>query len=169
MEYQEKRDKFIQAWGTFASNWGINRTMSQVHALLLISPEPLGADEIMEELQISRGNVNMNVRELMDWGLVRKELKMGERREFFAAEKDIYKVAKLIVLQRKKRELEPMLSLLDDLKTDKANKISSQEEKAFDEMMNSISDFAHHADKTLDKMIKADEHWFLGTFLKLIR
>ena len=70
MTIQEGRDKFIQSWGALGTSWGINRTMAQIHALLLISPEPLCAEEIMEALQISRGNANMNLRALMDWGLV---------------------------------------------------------------------------------------------------
>ena len=74
MEFQEGKEKFLQVWGTLGSDWGINRTMAQVHALLMISPQALSADEIMEELKISRGNSNMNIRALIDWGLVYKEL-----------------------------------------------------------------------------------------------
>src|ERR1700760_3843546 len=97
MQLAEAKAKFIADWGRFGTNWGINRTMAQVHALLLISPDPLSAEEIMEELKISRGNVNMNVRDLIDWGLVFKELRPGERKEFFRAEKDIWKAAKQII------------------------------------------------------------------------
>ena len=68
MEWQEGKDKFLQAWGTLGTSWGINRTMAQIHALMMISPRALSADEVMEELQISRGNANMNIRALMDWG-----------------------------------------------------------------------------------------------------
>jgi DNA-binding transcriptional regulator GbsR (MarR family) len=168
MNTKEAKEKFIQAWGTFGSNWGINRTMSQIHALLLTAPESLSADEIMDQLQISRGNVNMNVRELMDWGLVKKELRMGERKEFFLAEKDIWKVAKLIITERKKRELEPMLQLLKELSATEET-AKTPEEKAFAATLKNLKSFAKDADKTLDKMIKADEHWFLGTFMRLIR
>jgi DNA-binding transcriptional regulator GbsR (MarR family) len=115
MTLQEGKEKFIQSWGTLGSNWGINRTMAQIHALLLISQEALSADDIIEELQISRGNANMNIRALIDWGLVYKELKPGERREFFVAEKDMWEVVKNIIIQRKKRELEPMLRVLDEI------------------------------------------------------
>src|SRR5690349_15247451 len=96
MELKEAKEKFIHAWGTLATNWGINKTMAQVHALLLVSPEPLNAEEIMAELNISRGNANMNLRDLMDWGIVSKIHKSGERREYFWAEKDIWEVAKQI-------------------------------------------------------------------------
>ena len=100
MTLDEGKQKFLQSWGALGSSWGINRTMAQIHALLLISPEALSADEIMEELQISRGNANMNIRALIDWGLVFKELKPGERKEFFVAEKDMWEVVKCIITQR---------------------------------------------------------------------
>lgn len=106
MNLPEGKDKFLQSWGAFGSSWGVNRTMAQIHALLMIAPEALSADDIMEELKISRGNANMNLRALIDWGLVYKELKAGERKEYFVAEKDMWKVVKNIIIQRKKRELE---------------------------------------------------------------
>ena len=85
MELEEAKAKFIQAWGTLGSSWGINRTMSQIHALLIVSVDPLTTEEIMDQLKISRGNANMNVRALMDWGLITKELVPGERKEYFQA------------------------------------------------------------------------------------
>ena len=114
MELKEAQEKFISAWGAFGTQWGINRTMAQIHALLLVSEDPLSADDIMQQLNISRGNVNMNVRELMSWGIVHKVLKFGERKEFFTAEKDIYKTAIQILKERRKRELVPVLELLSD-------------------------------------------------------
>lgn len=168
MQLEVAREKFIQAWGAFGSNWGVSRTMAQIHALLMVAPEALSAEDIMEQLQISRGNVNMNVRELIDWGLVKKEYKLGERKEYFVAEKDIYKVAKLIIIQRKKRELEPMMDLLQEIGNIDAT-AKTDEEKAFKETVKDIRAFAVKADTTLDRMIRADEHWFVGTFMKLIR
>ncbi|WP_295651831.1 MarR family transcriptional regulator [uncultured Mucilaginibacter sp.] len=83
MELAEAKQKFIDSWGTLGQEWGINRTMAQVHALLLVTPEALSTEEVMETLGISRGNANMTLRELMGWGLVDKQLKKGERREYF--------------------------------------------------------------------------------------
>jgi len=77
MKLTEAKEKFINAWGVHGASWGINRTMAQVHALLLVSPDALSAEEIMEELNISRGNANMNIRTLIEWGLVFKEIKQG--------------------------------------------------------------------------------------------
>ena len=83
MQLTEGKKKLIEAWGTLGSSWGINRAMAQIHALLMVAPQPLSTDDIMEQLNISRGNANMNVRSLMEWGIVKKELKAGDRKEFF--------------------------------------------------------------------------------------
>lgn len=166
MTLDEGKQKFLQSWGALGSSWGINRTMAQIHALLLISPEALSADEIMEELQISRGNANMNIRALIDWGLVFKELKPGERKEFFIAEKDMWEVIKCIITQRKKRELEPILKVLDELASVNDE---SKEGEAFTEVIKDIKLFSSKADSTLDTLIKADSNWFVGTFMKMIR
>ncbi len=166
MNIIEGKEKFIQAWGTLGSNWGINRTMAQIHALLLIAPEPLNAEDIMEELKISRGNANMNIRALIDWGLVYKELKPGHRKEFFVAEKDMWLIFKNIVIQRKKKELEPVLKVLDDLSNVEGNDEQTQE---FKEVIKDIRLFSNKADSVLDSLIKADSNWFLGTFMNLIK
>lgn len=166
MKFEEGKDKFIQSWGALGSSWGINRTMAQIHALLLISPEALSADEIIEELQISRGNANMNIRALIDWGLVFKELKAGERKEFFVAEKDMWKVVKNIITQRKKKELEPMLRVLDEISSVQPTDPESEE---FANIIREIKLFSSKADSTLDTLVNSDSNWFVGTFMKMIK
>ena len=166
MELQEGKEKFLQAWGALGSSWGVNRTMAQIHALLLISPEALCADDIIEELKISRGNANMNLRALIDWGLVFKELKPGERKEFFVAEKDMWEVVKNIIIQRKKRELEPILRVLDELSSVKAENPESEE---FVETIKEIKLFSNKADSTLETLVKSDANWFVGTFMSMIK
>ncbi|MES2734341.1 MAG: MarR family transcriptional regulator [Bacteroidota bacterium] len=168
MKLEEAKEKFIQAWGTFGSNWGINRTMAQVHALLLVSADPLSAEDIMEALNISRGNTNMNVRALIDWGLVFKEFQSGERKEFFTAEKDIWQVFKQIAKERRKRELEPVFKVLNEVSRVEGD-TESKEMKAFNEAIQGIHNFASKADGTLDKLIKADENWFFNAFIKLMK
>ncbi len=168
MKLTEGKGKFIQAWGTLGSSWGINRTMAQVHALLLISPDALSAEDIMEELNISRGNANMNIRALMDWGLVSKELKPGERKEFFSAEKDIWKVATQVVKERRKRELEPVLKVLQELSDIEGDK-KDKRVKAFNDSITQINNVVAKADKTLELFIKADESWFVSSFMKLMK
>ena len=167
MDLAEGKEKFIQSWGALGSSWGVNRTMAQIHALLLISPEPLSADDIMEDLQVSRGNANMNLRALIDWGLVYKELKAGERREFFRAEKDMWEVVKKIIIQRKKRELEPMLKVLDEVSSVEPNGDPLGEE--FHQVIRDIKLFSNKADATLDTLTRADSNWFVGTFLKMVK
>ena len=93
MKYAEAREQLIRTWGQLSSSWGINRTMGQIHALLMMAPQPLTADQIIEELAISRGNVSMNLRSLIEWGLVHKIYITGDRKEYFEAEKDIWKRA----------------------------------------------------------------------------
>src|SRR3979411_2560811 len=106
MKLSEAKQQFISSWGAFGTHWGINRTMAQIHALLLVSPDPLSQDDIMEELSISRGNTNINIRELINWALVERVILPGERKEYFLAEKDMWKVIRLIIRERKKRELD---------------------------------------------------------------
>lgn len=168
MKLEEAKQQFIQNWGVLGTQWGINRTMAQIHALLLVSPEPLSADEIMSQLQISRGNTNMNVRELMDWGIVEKVLKPGERKEFFSAEKDIWKVAMRIIRERKRREVEPVLNVLNDLKEVEGDK-QDKEIKQFLDTINDIQKFAGQASRGVDGLVKMDEHWFTGTLLKMFK
>lgn len=168
MKFTEARQQFIGSWGAFGSQWGINRTMAQIHALLLISTKPLSQDDLMEELNISRGNANMNIRELIDWGLVDRVIVPGERKEFFTAEKDIWKVAMQIMKERKKRELDPMIKLLEQLKEAEGDK-KDKEVQQFTAVVNDIHRLAKQADGTLDKVIKADEHWFFGSLLKMFK
>lgn len=164
----EAKAQFIQAWGLLGAQWGVNRTMAQIHALLLISPDPMSAEEIMEGLDISRGNANMNVRELMNWGIVEKVLVPGERKEFFIAEKDIWKVGTAIARERKKRELDPILKVLLQL-----NKVEGDQKdkhvKAFKEAIQNIQKFAQQTDSALNAFIKSEENWFYSTLLKVIR
>ena len=168
MKLTEARQQFISSWGAFGTHWGINRTMAQIHALLLISPDPLTQDDIMDQLNISRGNTNMNIRELINWGLVERVLLSGERKEYFSAEKDIWKVVKQIVKERKKRELEPMLQLLDRLEEVEGDK-RDKNVKTFVDTVSGIKKLGRQADKTLDMMIKAEESWFIGTMMKFFK
>jgi DNA-binding transcriptional regulator GbsR (MarR family) len=168
MKLIEAKQQFISSWGAFGTHWGINRTMAQIHALLLISGDPLSQDDIMEELNISRGNTNMNIRELINWGLVERVILTGERKEFFTAEKDIWKVVKQIVKERKKRELEPMMLLLDKLEDVEGDK-RDKNVKTFVDTVSGIKKLSLQADKTLDVMIRAEENWFVGNLMKLIK
>src|SRR6185312_1227685 len=167
MELTEARQKFIQAWGKLGSEWGINRTMAQIHALLMISEKPMSTEEIMENLSISRGNANMNIRELLNWNLVHKVLVPGDRKEYFTGEKDIWEVAKRIARERKKREIEPVLQELNQLH--EIENPETLEAKQFVSTVKNIQAFAAKVDKSVETMIKADENWFFGSILKLLK
>lgn len=168
MKLAEAKEQFVQSWGVLGSQWGINRTMAQVHALLLVASHPLSTDDIMQELSISRGNANMNIRELMDWSLVQKVIVAGDRKEYFTAEKDIWKVSMYIMQQRKKRELDPMLKVLSQISKVEEDK-NNPDVKAFTQTVDNIKKFAGQAEKTMDVMIKAEENWFWGNFMKLFK
>ena len=166
MTYEEAKAKFIQTWGTLATQWGINRTMAQIHALLLIALEPLSAEDVMEQLLISRGNANMNLRDLIDWGLIFRHLKPGERREFFVAEKDIWKVARQVAKERRRREIKPVLEVLAELQLADANTPEAEE---FQKVISGIRSVAGFADNTLNAVIRAEENWLMGQFIKVFK
>ena len=168
MKLTEAKQQFISSWGAFGTHWGINRTMAQIHALLMVSPDPLTQDDLMEELNISRGNVNMNIRDLITWGLVDRVIVPGERREYFTAEKDIWKVATQIIKERKKRELDPMLKLLSQLEKIEGDK-KDKDVKQFVDTIGGIKKLGLQADKMLDLMVKADENWFLSGLMKVFK
>jgi DNA-binding transcriptional regulator GbsR (MarR family) len=111
---QEARQRFVRSWGAMASRWGINKTMARIHALLLVSDRPLSADEVMGQLSISRGNASMNLRALSDWGLVRQVSIGSERREYFESDGDVWEMCCRIARERKKREIEPVISVIED-------------------------------------------------------
>ena len=168
MKLAEAKQQFISNWGAFGTQWGINRTMAQIHALLLVSTEALTQDDIMEQLSISRGNVNMNIRDLIGWGLVDRVIVAGERKEYFTAEKDIWKVATQIIRERKKRELDPMIKLLAQLENVEGDK-KDKEVQQFTEMVGKIKKLGKQADKTLDLFIIADENWFTSSLLTMVK
>jgi DNA-binding transcriptional regulator GbsR (MarR family) len=122
------------------SLWGINRTMAQIHALLFISPEPLSANEIMDELQISRGNVSMGLRELIAWGIVNRVHVKGERREFYTTEKDVWKMFRIIARERKRREVDPTIDVLRQSMAD-LNEISDSEGEYEREQLKNLLSF----------------------------
>lgn len=112
----DARERFIAAWGQMGGVWGISRTMAEVHALLYITDEPLCTDEVMERLQISRGNASMSLRALMDWGIIVRTHKRGDRKEYFRAEQDVWAMARAIVRERLKREVEPLVAGLYEIR-----------------------------------------------------
>ena len=145
-QLEQVREDFIAQWGVMGTQWGINRTMAQVHALLMTAVEPMSTDEVMETLDISRGNAHTNLKELVNWGLLRIVTKKGERREFFEAEKDVWEMFRRILSERKRRELDPALAVLTRCK-EETSSLKSAEAKAFNKQMSELKEFLTFASK----------------------
>ncbi|MEZ5359754.1 MAG: transcriptional regulator [Candidatus Zixiibacteriota bacterium] len=109
---QEERDRFIESWGSLGILWGINRSMARIHALLMVSEEPVDADSISSALNISRGNTSMCLKELRNWGVINRVHVSGERRDLFVAEPDTWSMLFRIASGRKMREFDPALHAL---------------------------------------------------------
>ena len=148
---KKAREEFVAQWGALGTQWGINRTMAQIHALLMTAPESLTTDEVMADLEISRGNAHSNLKELVAWGLVRVVVKKGERREFFEAEKDVWQIFIIIARERKRREIDPALGILSRC-AEESRDIKTAEGKAFHQQMRQLEDFVSFASKMSDRV-----------------
>lgn len=170
MKLEDAKNRFVQIWGTVGVEWGINRTMAQVHGLLLVSDEALTAEQVMESLSISRGNANMNLRELINWGLIYRENRPGERKEYFYAEKDIWEVAQRIVAERKKRELDPMMKMLEQLQKETITASSqAKEAQVFNKLLADIHTLGKKCGSLLDLVLKLDQSTFFRPLMAFFK
>ena len=154
--YLAVRDEFVAQWGTLGSAWGVNRTMAQIHALLMVSPAAMSTDDIMAELQVSRGNAHTNLRELTGWGLIRSVFRKGERREFFEAEKDVWKIFCIVTRERKRREIRPAIGVLKDC-IERTETLRDPDAVAFTKQTKSLLEFVEMADSVLSKVARAEQ------------
>jgi DNA-binding transcriptional regulator GbsR (MarR family) len=106
------QQKFILHWGEMGTRWGINRTVAQIHALLFISPKPLHAEDIADALSVARSNVSTSLKELQGWGIVKLVHVMGDKRDHFESMKDVWEMFRLVLDERKRREIDPTLAML---------------------------------------------------------
>jgi DNA-binding transcriptional regulator GbsR (MarR family) len=139
--------------------------MAQIHALLLLSTEPISTEEIMEELQMSRGNVNMNLRALIDWGIVNREHKVGERKEYFTTGKDVWELAKQVSRERRRREIEPILKVLGEVQDVTGD--NKKDVAEFKRVTRDLFDFSIKVDGMIEKFSKSDQTWFYKLLMKL--
>ncbi len=167
MEYQEAKDKFINTWGSLGTLWGINKAMAQIQALLFISTKPLSMEEIMEELQISRGNTSMNLRQLMDWGIVTKELIPGERKDFFTTEKDVEELARIVAKERSRREIKPVIKVLSDVSSIKDD--GTEKTKELIKQTKALKELTDNLDLLMNKLVDQKQNWITKSLLKLIK
>jgi DNA-binding transcriptional regulator GbsR (MarR family) len=150
-QLKQARDEFVAQWGAMGTQWGINRTMAQIHALLMTVPGSLSTDEVMEQLAISRGNAHGNLKELVAWGLVRVVVRKGERREYFEAEKDVWKIFTTVARERKRREIEPALAVLRKC-AEASEGIETEEGRAFYQQMRQLEEFVEFASTMADRI-----------------
>ena len=160
------RERFVAAWGDMASNWGINKTMARVHAHLMASEAALSTDEVMEALSISRGNANMNLRGLLDWGLVRRVSVGSERREYFQSEKDVWNMCCRIARERKKREIEPVIGTLEECLREAGE---GKEAAAFKKRMTELLELVRMLDFVLGKLAQQEKNDVMPRVLKLMK
>lgn len=165
---QAAKDEFVMQWGAIGSAWGINRTMAQIHALLIIMPRAMTTDEVMEELRISRGNAHTNLRELVGWGLVRSVVRKGERKEYFEAEKDVWKMFCIIVRERKRREIRPAINVLKGC-IDRADGLKSADARAFTDQTKALCEFMEMADGVLSKVVRSEQSTIVPWALKFLK
>ncbi len=109
---EELEDRFVDLWDTMSSLWGVSPTMARIHGLLYITGSALSMDDIMARLAISRGNVSMNLSKLVEWGLVRRVHKRGDRRDYYESLSDVWEMFTLVAAQRKRREIDPIVNTL---------------------------------------------------------
>lgn len=167
MSIEQSRKVFIETWGSLGSQWGVNKSVAQVHAFLLIAPKPVTTDDLMEQLVISRGNANMSVRQLLDWGIVYKKSVPGDRKEYFVAEKDVWKWSHKIGAVRKQRELDPVLKVLDELRQVK-NEENTDEGKEFVKQIASLDRFTGQLGRLAERIFSSQKGEMLMKLLKLV-
>jgi DNA-binding transcriptional regulator GbsR (MarR family) len=142
--------RFVRLWGDMGSAWGVPRTMSQVHALLWLVGRPMNTDELMEQLDISRGNASMTLRTLVDWGMITRTHNPKDRKDYYAAEQDVWKLFATVARSRKRREVEPLVGklsqLLQELPTDGAD---GAHRRKLTEMLEFVKAFDGLADRFL--------------------
>ncbi len=111
--FQAAKSVFIRRWGEMAATWGISRTMAEIHALLYLATEPLCTDDVMGQLEVSRGSASTNLRELVNWGLIQRVHRRGDRKEYFDAETDVWQMFDTITRERRRREIQPIVETIE--------------------------------------------------------
>lgn len=167
-ELERAKDDFLGQWGAIGSAWGVNRTMAQIHALLMVTPDPLSTDEVMEQLSVSRGNAHANLRELVGWGLVRSVFRKGERKERFEAEKDVWKIFCTVARERKRREIDPVLEVLREC-AQRTSSLKGEKALAFHKQVKALLEFTELAANTVDRAARAERSAIVPRILDLLR
>jgi DNA-binding transcriptional regulator GbsR (MarR family) len=150
MKLTPSMERFILHWGEMGTRWGVNRSVAQVHALLYLSPRPLNAEEIADTLSLARSNVSTSLKELQSWGLIKiTHVVVGDRRDHFEALKDVQEMFNLVVEARRRREIDPTLTLLRDLciEADRDAETDPEVKKRIADMLNFLEMMTNWYDK----------------------
>jgi DNA-binding transcriptional regulator GbsR (MarR family) len=156
----QAQDQFILEWGRMSSSWGINRTMAQIHALLFVSAQPLTVDDIMKRLLISRGNASMSLRDLMEWGIVRRFRRPGERRDVYTSETDPWQMFARVIRERKRRELDPTAKAIRECLAILPEDDEKVEAKVFHKRLSGLLEVFDLMDKMYDQIFTTDNAFF---------
>ena len=168
--YSDALDQFVKLWGDMASAWGINKTMSQIHALLYAESHPLDTDTIMDTLDISRGNANMNLHRLLEWELIHKVPKPGSRKDLYTAETDVWKIVSTIIRERQQREIEPIrIELKECIATLEAGGLNDEESKAFKKRTENYNEFLEMFERFTGALLPYINKKNLGFLKQLIK
>ncbi|MFG6440833.1 GbsR/MarR family transcriptional regulator [Roseateles sp. LKC17W] len=151
MELTDISRRFIVHWGEMGTNWGVNRSVAQIHALLFVHGRPLHAEEIADTLVLARSNVSNSLKELLNWRLIRVTQALGDRRDYYETSSDVWELFRTIVRQRKEREFDPTVALLRDLSVDPA---LAQESPEMQDRLRSTLDFMQTLGSWSDEMLR---------------
>lgn len=161
MLQSEARKAFVEKWAHLHGVWGSSKSVGRVHGLLLISDDPLCTDTIMEVLSSARGSVHCAVKTLTEFGLIHKLDKEGCRKDYFVAEKNVYKMFVSVVELRRKREMSPLLDAMQSL----IEEHGSTKDTAFKNIVHDMYDFSKVVDHSLDQALQADPKWLFTSYL----
>jgi len=151
MELTDIARRFIVHWGEMGSNWGVNRSVAQIHALLFVHGQPLHAEDIADTLALARSNVSNSLKELLNWRLIRVTHLLGDRRDYYETSGDVWELFRTIVRERKEREFDPTVALLRELAGDPA---LDKEPPALQDRLRSTLDFMQTLGSWSDEMLR---------------
>ena len=155
--FEKSKALFVRRWGEMAASWGISRTMAEIHALMYISAKPLCTDDVMAQLQVSRGNASMNLRQLLDWGLIDRVHQRGDRKEYFVAETEVWEIFETITRERRRRELQPVVDTIDqcqEMIEGCANGDLTEDVQVYRDRLNNMQDFLGTMHGLLNMVLK---------------
>ena len=157
------QQKFILHWGEMGTRWGINRTVAQIHALLYLSPQPLPAEDIADTLAVARSNVSNSLKELQGWGIVKRIHVLGDSRDHFESMKDVWEMFRVVLDERKKREIDPTMRMLRDCI------VEAEQDKATDDYTEQKLRDLHHFFETTTAWYVQVRQWPTSAMVKFVK